>query len=120
MARGGLDSYESQAQLSVLLAAVGGAATLAVLIMIFQVFRWDDLWIPMLQGSRRYYAILGATGLALIASGIGFLVGFNSAGQKRNTKSSLAWMGFFLNSAVIALAACTFVFFWFFRFIVNR
>jgi hypothetical protein len=103
-----------------MLAAVGGIATLAVLFMIFWVFSWESLWIPLLAGSRRYYAILGGTGLALIASGIGFLVGFNSAGQRRNTKSSLAWMGFFLNSAVIALAACTFVFFWFFKFVVNR
>jgi hypothetical protein len=120
VARRTLDSFESQANLSVLLAAVGTVATLTVVVMILAVFDPQNFWIPMRAGGPRYYAILGASGLAMISGAIGFLLAFNSAGQKRNTRSSLSWMGFFLNSAVITIAACVFVFFWFFKFLLTR
>ena len=53
----------------------------------------------------------GALFVSLAASVVGFCVGFNSAGQRRNKKSRLSWTGFFLNAALIAIAFMVAVFF---------
>ncbi len=104
--------YETQATWSVILGAVASLAMLAAAAAVLQKFQLDDFEIVLRAGGGRYYAILGAIGLAGAASLIGSLIGFSSAGHKRNKKSNLSWMGFFVNAVVMTLTLCLFVFFW--------
>ena len=53
--------------------------------------------------------------VSLCAGVVGLFIGLNSAGQRRNTRSQLSWLGFFLNAGIIALAVCAVVFFYFAR-----
>jgi hypothetical protein len=60
-------------------------------------------------------ALAAALGVGLLAGAIGLFLGLNGAGQKRNTQSGLAWMGFFLSAGVITAALVVAAFFVFTR-----
>lgn len=105
-------SYESQAQLSVILGVIGGACTLVAAGAVFQRFDLQSFWVRYSKESILLPAVIGTLLFALAASTIGFFVGLHSAGQRRNKRSRLSWTGFFLNAGVITLALSTGVFFW--------
>lgn len=103
---------ESQAVWSVILAAVAGLSFLAAAGMILPAFRWEHFEIVMRAGGTRFFAILGAIGVAGGASFIGAIIAFNSAGHRRNKKSGLSWTGFFVNAGIMTITLCLFVVFW--------
>ncbi|MBK9127720.1 MAG: hypothetical protein IPM13_07945 [Phycisphaerales bacterium] len=114
MAREGF-TYEKQARLSVLLAGVAGLGALAALGLVLRNFR-ADAGMTVYSGKGMWLPVLGLTLLfSFAAAGTGLFLGLNGAGQKRNTKSSLSWLGFFLSAGVITLAAIVGVFFAFTR-----
>ena len=41
--------------------------------------------------------------LSLVAAGLAFLLGWSSAGQRRNNKSGRSWLGFFLGGLIATL-----------------
>ena len=114
------NTFENQAKLSVILAVVGGVGVLAAMVLLGRNFTnlqtfWvaynpRTMWLPMLA------AFLF---LALSAGGAGFFIGLNSAGQRRNTRSRLAWIGFFASAGVLMLAVCAAIFFYFARYKVT-
>lgn len=104
-------TYEGQARISVILGAVAGAAALAGIVLILSRFDPQTGWVIYRSGSLRMPAILGTLLLSLLAGAIGFFVGYNSAGQRRNMASTLSWTGFFLNALAITLALMALVFF---------
>jgi hypothetical protein len=106
-----LNVYEKQALASAALAGLGLVSTLALAVFIFSVYQ-PEVGVPYRTGSLRFYAIVGAAGLACASGGIGFLVGLNSAGHKMNKRSQLSWLGFFTSAGVITVALCLFIFFW--------
>jgi uncharacterized membrane protein len=53
--------------------------------------------------------------VALAAAAIGFFVALNSAGQRRNTRSALAWQAFFVNAVIITVVLSAALFFLFTR-----
>jgi hypothetical protein len=112
-------TYEQQAKLSVILAVFGGFCTLAGAGIIYDAFDWDTLWVTYSRDTLRMPAIGGALFLGLASAGLGFLVGFNSAGQRLNKKNNLSWTGFFLSAAVITLAMSCGLFFFFFRHAIS-
>ena len=112
MARRRKTTYEDQAKLSVVLAVVGGVCVLASTVFILQRFDFRNFWIVYNPRSLRLFAIGIPLAAAMGASGIGFLIGLNSAGQRLNKKNKLSWTGFFLNATVITLALCCGIFFW--------
>lgn len=111
-----IKTYEDQARLSVILAAVGGFCTLAAVGFILRNFDASSLWTRYNPKSLFLPALLGAIGAALLAGAAGFYIAYRSAGQRRNKNPKLSWTGFFLNAVVITLALCVFVFFFFTRF----
>ncbi len=111
-----LKTYEGQATLSVILAAVGGVFCLAAAGAILQHFDWKTFLMPYRGGTLRGPVIGILLLLALASATVGFFVGFNSAGQRRNTKSRVSWTGFFINAAVVALTLSLILFFWFTRY----
>jgi hypothetical protein len=106
--------YETQAKLSLLLAVIGGlSALMLVFCVFFRYFSFEEWAARYVEGSPRFYVIIGCAVLGMAAGWTGFFVGLNSAGRRRNPLSSLAWTAFFLNAAVALVSMCTFVVFWF-------
>ncbi len=109
-------TYEKQAMLSVVLAGVGLICTLAGAVFMLQAFHPAEFQVVYSAGTMRMPAIGGALFVGLVSSGVGFLLGLSSAGQRLNKRSRLSWTGFFFSAGVITLALCCAVFFWITRF----
>ena len=108
--------YEKQARLSVIMAALGGVCMLAAAAFILQRFDTQSFLIVYNPRTLRIVAIGTALFLGLAGGTAGFFLGFNSAGQRTNTRNKLSWTGFFLSAAVIALTISCGVFFWLLKF----
>jgi len=108
--------YETQAKLSLALAVIGGLSGLMLVYCVFfRYFSFEPLAARYVEGSPRFYVIIGCAVLGLAAGWIGFFVALNCVGQRRNPLSNLAWTAFFLNAAVALITMCTLVVFWFAR-----
>ncbi len=105
--------HELQAKWSLLLAIIGGLSCLLLTVGVFWRFDFGEFAAFYREGSPRFFVIIATTLLSLLASGIGFFVALNSAGQKRNTLSGLAWKTFFVHAIVITVTLCVFVIFFF-------
>lgn len=106
-----LRKFENQATLSVLLAGASAILAVAGAGLMLRNLKWQQFIIVFRSNSMFQPAVLGALGLALLVGIIGFGIAFNSAGQKRNSKSRLSWIGFFLNAGALTLALIAVVFF---------
>lgn len=106
-----LKSYESQATISVILAGLGAFGVMVALFCVLKGFDWQVFMLTYNSKGPRLI-LLGASLFVSLAAGVvGFCVGFNSAGQRRNKKSRLAWIGFFTNAALIAVSLMVAIFF---------
>jgi uncharacterized membrane protein len=105
--------HELQAKWSLLLAIIGGLCALLLIASVLRHFDLAEFAAYYKKGSPRLYVILASTALGLAASGIGFFVALNSAGQKRNPLSGLAWKAFFMNALIFAVTLCMFLVFFF-------
>lgn len=94
-----LRRFDTQARVGLAL-AIMAACGLAVLV--FGVFQHRDGWTPY-YGPTRRLAVLGLGMVTLLLAAGGFGLGFNSAGQRRNDKPRLSWLGFFLGATVMCL-----------------
>lgn len=107
-----LKAYETQAQLSVIFAIIGGLSALAAAVLVVGAYNQEAGVAFYGSHGRRLPAILAAEFVSLATAVIGCYVGFHSAGQRRNKRSRLSWTGFFGNAAVITFALSIFAFFW--------
>lgn len=105
--------YEVQAKVGLLLAGIAGLCALALIASVFRSFDFNEFAALYVKKSLRFYIILGSFMIGGGASAIGFFVSLNSAGQKRNNLSNVAWIAFFVNAALIAVTLSVFVVFWF-------
>lgn len=55
---------------------------------------------------------VGCSGVTVVLAVFGMALGFNSAGQRRNEKQRLSWIGFFVGTGVLAMALIFFVAFY--------
>jgi hypothetical protein len=60
-------------------------------------------------------AVLGAAGATMLLAMFGTVLGFNSAGQRRNDKQRLSWVGFFLGAGTFTMAVILFAAFFVLR-----
>lgn len=94
-----------------MLAGLAAFAAMAALYCVLKGFDWQVFMLTYNRKGPRLI-FLGASLFVCLAAGvIGFFVGFNSAGQRRNKKSRLSWIGFFANAALIAVALMVAIFF---------
>ncbi|MEW6252359.1 MAG: hypothetical protein AB1716_17105 [Planctomycetota bacterium] len=111
-----LSRYEDQAKLSFYLGLLGLAAVAGVMFLLFRNFDLTTFYVSY-DPKRSFLPVLGAGMLVgLVAAGVGFFMSLNSAGQKRNTLSRLAWQAFFLNAIVITCLLSAGLFFMFTRY----
>jgi hypothetical protein len=111
--RAKLSSYEGQALLSLALAGVGALCVIAAAVFIFGAFHTDSFLTIYKQGSSRFFGIVLSLAIAGFSGALGFILGLNSAGQRRNTASTRSWQGFFANALVVTLSISLLIFFYF-------
>lgn len=47
--------------------------------------------------------LLGCLAASILLGGLGFVLGFNSAGQRRNERSTQSWIAFFLGASICTM-----------------
>lgn len=109
MAKFSLRRYEDQALASIA-ASLASVVTFAGLLFLV-IRRLSIQEMAVFYGSPTRMAILLATAVTAMLAVIGFGLGINSVGQRRNERQSLSWMGFFVGSAVLVLTIGVFAFF---------
>lgn len=115
MARKKVNPHELQAKWSLWLAIAAGVSTLLLILGVLRRFSFAEFAAYYVEGSPRLYAIIATTLFSLAASGVGFFVALNSAGQRRNALSGLAWKTFFAHALIIGVTLCVAVVFFFAR-----
>jgi divalent metal cation (Fe/Co/Zn/Cd) transporter len=60
-------------------------------------------------------AFLACVGLSALIAAVGFVLGWNSAGQRRNEKSSRSWIGFYVGGLTLTLNIVLLIAFWLLR-----
>lgn len=101
MAKFSLRRFDNQAQASVLLSLLSIAPLVSL--VFFIVRKLDMKEFIFYYGPRARTAVLLSALATLILSAAGFGFGLNSAGQRRNDKQQLSWIGFFVGALVLAI-----------------
>ncbi len=60
-------------------------------------------------------AFLGCVAASALPAAVGFVLGWNSAGQRRNDKPGRSWVGFFVGGLVLTLDVILLIAFWMLR-----
>ncbi|MHC4441470.1 MAG: hypothetical protein ACYTF1_12220 [Planctomycetota bacterium] len=110
MAKFSLRRYDTQARLSAIIALASIVTLIALAYCVFRGTNWTEFVIY--HGRYRKPIVYLAAAANLLLATIGFGLGFNSAGQRRNDKQQLSWIGFFVGAGVIVM---TFVLLYMFR-----
>jgi hypothetical protein len=107
-----LRRYEVQASYAVGLAIAAVVPFLAAAYLVYS--RYDSDISRIIYGSQGKFVPAFATcALAsLAAAGVACLLGWNSAGQRRNDRSSRSWLGFFLGGMLVTLNIVLLAAFW--------
>lgn len=104
MARGSLRRYDVQARYAIILALVSIVPLVASAGLAIRNYSSDIRNIVYMGGSKWLPVFLGFLSLAMLFSFLGFVLGWNSAGQRRNEKSSWSWVAFFVGGGVLMLS----------------
>ncbi len=82
------------------------------------VTRYDGTLGQIVYGSQGRFllAFVGCVLLSSAPGAVAFLLGWNSAGQRRNDKSTRSWIGFFLGGAVVTSNLILLIAFFMLRF----
>jgi len=98
-----LRKYEVQARYSAALAVCSLAPCAFALLLVWK--RFDLTLGRIVYGAQGRFvlAFAGCVLASLAASALGFVLGWNSAGQRRNEKSARSWAGFFIGGGVLTL-----------------
>lgn len=120
MARSKSISFERQASFSVGLGIVSVVGVIGMAVLLAKNYQPEVGQIEYGSTGNFFIAFIGAVGLALVTGLTGILLGFHSAGQKKNSNSKLSWTGFFVNAVAITLALSFFVIFWLLKLKINN
>lgn len=101
MAKFSLRRFDTQAQVSAIISLL---SIVPLVVLAFFVLRYLDFKEMVLYyGPTRKTAIYAMAAVTLLLSATGFGFGLNSAGQRRNDKQQLSWIGFFTGAIVLSL-----------------
>ncbi len=114
------NEYETQAKLSLWCGMIAAVLLIVAVVLLGRNFHPEQFWIAYNPRGKWFLALGGTIALALVSGAAGLFLGFNSAGQKRNTLSALSWRGFFINAAVVALTLSAGVFFFFTKYAISK
>lgn len=108
--------YEVQAAYSVVLSIASAIGFIGALYLAWS--RYDDIRGQIVYGSQGRFvpAFFGCILISLLPAVVAFVLGWNSAGQRRNDKSTRSWIGFFLGGAVATFDLVLLIAFYMLRF----
>ena len=100
MAKGTLRRFDVQSRYGFILSVVSVVPFAAAAIGAWQ--RYDAGLAQIVYGARGYFlpVFVACVLVSMVPSAVGCLLGFNSAGQRRNEKPARSWAGFFLGGTV--------------------
>ena len=110
MVKFSLRRYESQALASVVLGIVSCVTLIAQALVVFRHMNFAE-WTVLYGNPNRRYLIFCATAVTLLLGLSALGLGLNSAGQRRNERPQMSWVGFFLGVGVVCLATVFLYFF---------
>lgn len=113
MAKFSLRRYESQALASVVLAIASCISLIGQAYLVFRDIDYSE-WTILYGNPNRRYMVYCAAAVTLLLGFSALGLGFNSAGQRRNERPQMSWLGFFLGVGAVCLAI-VFVFFFYSR-----
>jgi hypothetical protein len=102
MAKFSLSRPDTQARVGALISLASCLGLVALAILVFRHMDWGQWIITYGKGRYQLIGVVGA--LTILMAAIGFGMGWSSAGQRRNEKPVLSWVGFFVGASVICLA----------------
>ena len=100
--------YETQATVAMVVGALSLVCAAMLALFVFQNLKLEEMSIDYSPaGLRRpvVFAATAVTGLAGLTAGI---LGFNSLGQRRNTKQPRSWLGMLCGALAVASALVLF------------
>lgn len=103
MALENLRRYDVQAKYAFALAIVSIVPSVAALWMGWR--NYDANLGKIIYGSQGRFvlAFVGCVLLSMAPAALGFIMGWSSAGQRRNDQSSRSWIAFFVGGSVLTL-----------------
>lgn len=110
MASFSLRRYETQARVSTVIAAVSAVALLGLAFLVLRHMDFGGQYV-ITYGPKRRMAVLGMGAVTMLLSAIAFGMGYSSAGQRRNEKPVLSWIGFFGGAGIFCLCALLLILF---------
>ncbi len=109
MANFSLRRYDTQARVSMIVSLASCISLLGMILVLLR--RFDFTEFTILYGPPTRYAVLGSGALTILLAAIGFGMGLNSVGQRRNEKPLFSWIGFFVGAGVLCVALALFFLF---------
>ena len=115
MAKGSLRRFDVQAKYALNISMAATLGVLALLVLIFRNF--ERAQVAVVYGRESLFApvVFAITALTLLVAATGAMMGFNSAGQKRNPFNKRSWTAFFVGTASASVTIILFGVFWFYR-----
>lgn len=112
MAQGSLRRYDVQAKYSLVLSVLAVVPMVGAIGLFLRNFRWELGNIVYGKTSSYASMFLAAVAVAAVLGVLGFVLGWSSAGQRRNDKQTRSWIGFFVGGTVVTLSIILLLAFW--------
>ncbi len=104
MGLGDLRRFEVQAQYAMVLSILATAPLVMAALMIARNYNHDLGQIVYGEGGSFLKMFLACVGTSGMVGAIGFVLGWCSAGQRRNDRPKQSWVGFFVGGFVVTIA----------------
>jgi len=97
-----LRRFDVQARMSFVLAWVALLPTIGALILAWRNYH-NDVREIVYRSNNYALALMACVGIGGLMAGIACVMGYNSAGERRNDQSSRSWFAFFLGGGLVTL-----------------
>ena len=110
-----LRRFDVQATYAAVLSALSAGPAVLAGVLLLQ--RYNSELAQIIYGSKGKFlpTFLGCVLASMLLGGTGSVLGWNSAGQRRNDKPARSWLGFFLGGGVLTLDLVLILAFWMLR-----
>ena len=110
-----LRRFDIQATYACILSVSGAVPTCLAAVLLLS--RYNAELAQIIYGSKGLFlpVFLGCVVVSMLLGGVGFALGWNSAGQRRNDRATRSWVGFFLGGGVLTLDVILLLAFWMLR-----
>jgi hypothetical protein len=115
VAKFSLRRHEDQATVSVILSMLALFGLIPLALVVFRNVNFEQRWIIYNPKTARVMVVLVGAAFSGGLAFLGFVLGINSAGQRRNSRQAFSWLGFAVGAAVMLAAFLMLACFWFLK-----